>query len=76
MKQNNLWFIESGVTFFALVCYSLQNKLSSNDVILVKNNKQTSFSLRQKVLNNIPNIKIIKIIDDLIIPKEKLNLII
>ena len=64
MIQNNLWFVDSGVDFFALVCYSLQNKLTFNEVIIVKYNKNTSINLRKNVLSNIPNIKIIDIIED------------
>ena len=73
MIQNNLWFVDSGVDFFALVCYSLQNKLTFNEVIIVKYNKNSSISLKKNVLNNIPNIKIIDIIEDYSKSRKKIK---
>ena len=73
MIQNNLWFVDSGVDFFALVCYSLQNKLTFNEVIIVKYNKNISLNLRKNVLSNIPNIKIIDIIEDSSRSNKKFN---
>ena len=67
--RNSFWIVDSGVTLFALVCFSIQNKTKNHKAIIVKTNDNNNFKLRKEVIQSIKNVDYLGLVDDISNPK-------
>ena len=64
-SKNTIWFIESGVTLFALTCFSLQRKSSKNLAYIINTSYSNELSVRKNILKKLKNVELISVIDDI-----------
>lgn len=69
-SKNTIWFVESGVTLFALTCYALQNKSSKHFALIIKTSYSKELRLRMNIIKKLENVELISVIDDMNFAKE------